>query len=344
MNDNIHGGDIYRNKVNTDFSISVNPLGVPENVKKALEDSLNDVSKYPDIRCEGLTKATAKMLGVNEDYLAFGNGSSDLFMAIAHAFMPGNVIIPVPSFYGYEYAFAAESENVVFYEMKEEDGFLPTREILDVLNDDIDFLILTNPGNPLGALMDKNLLKDIIDTCFKRNIKVVLDECFVEFTGKNNSVIDMINDYPNLCIIRSFTKIYAIPSVRVGYMICSDTDFVGFVKNHLSEWNVSGIAQAAGVACTECEDYVTKSVEFVSNEREYFYCEFERIGIKYFKSDCNYILIKDSRKLDVELQKSNVMIRNCGNFRGLGKEYYRVAVRTHEENETLIKLLDKIKA
>ena len=103
------------------------------------------------------------------------------------------------------------------------------------------------------------------------------------------------------------------------------------------------MAQAAGIACTESEDYVARSVEFVKKEREYLYSEFDRIGIKYFKSDCDYILIKDSRRLDEELLKNNVMIRNCSNFRGLGKEYYRIAVRTHEENETLIGLLNEIK-
>ena len=232
---------------------------------------------------------------------------------------------------------------MIFHELKEEDGFLPARELLDALNENTDFLILANPGNPLGSLMDRELLKDIIETCYKHNIRVVLDECFIDFTGSNNSVIDLIEDYPNLCIIRSFTKIFAIPSVRIGYLICSDTDFVEFVKSHLSEWNVSGMAQAAGIACTESEDYVARSVEFVKKEREYLYSEFDRIGIKYFKSDCDYILIKDSRRLDEELLKNNVMIRNCSNFRGLGKEYYRIAVRTHEENETLIGLLNEIK-
>ena len=114
MSETIHGGDVYRNKVNIDFSVSINPCGVPAEVKSALSDALNSLEKYPDIRCEKLTKAVARMLAVKGENLVFGNGSSELFMAVANTYKPNKVLIAAPSFYGYEYAFEENSGELIY--------------------------------------------------------------------------------------------------------------------------------------------------------------------------------------------------------------------------------------
>ena len=339
----IHGGDVYRNKVNTDFSVSINPCGVPLKVKSALNDALDLLERYPDIRHEKLTKAVSKMLDVKEEQLVFGNGSSELFMVIANAYKPKNVLIVEPSFYGYEYAFNPNAENIIYYYMKEEDDFRLTNDFLNALTDDLDFVVLANPNNPTGALIDDSLLEEILKTANGKNIRVILDECFIEFTDGNHSLVSKIDEYPNLCIIRSFTKIIAIPGVRLGYLICSDTSFNETVKKHLPEWNISAFGQAAGVACTECQDYVEASKKILREERDFLYSEFKRIGIKAYDSSCNFILIKDKRKLDEELLKHEILLRNCANFKGLDEGYYRLSVRTHEENLKLIEMLENIK-
>ena len=342
MSEIIHGGDVYRNKVNIDFSVSINPCGVPAKVKDALTNAIDSLEKYPDIRCEKLTKAAAKMLDVKEEQLAFGNGSSELFMGIANAFKPSKVLIAAPSFYGYEYAFLPNAENIVYYFMKEEDDFGITDDFINALTDDLDFVVLANPNNPTGALIDDSLLVKIIETAKSKNIRVILDECFIEFTEGNHSLVSKITEYPNLCIIRSFTKIFAIPGVRLGYLISSDLSFNETVKRHLSEWNISAFGQAAGVACTECMDYVETSKKVLREERDFLYDEFKRLGIKAYDSACNFILIKDIRKLDEELLKREILLRNCSNFKGLDEGYFRIAVRTHEENLKLIEALKNL--
>ena len=335
----IHGGDVYRNKVNTDFSVSINPCGVPLKVKSALNDALDLLERYPDIRSEKLTKAVAKMLDVKEENLVFGNGSSELFMGIANAFKPSKVLIAAPSFYGYEYAFLPNAKNIVYYFMKEEDNFGLTNVFLNALTDDLDFVIL---ANPTGKLIDDSLLLEIIKTAKDKNIRVILDECFIEFTEGNHSLVKKIDEYPNLCIIRSFTKIFAIPGVRLGYLISSDFSFNEKVKKHLAEWNISAFGQAAGVACTECMDYVETSKNVIKEERDFLYDEFKRLDIKAYDSTCNFILIKDTRKLDEELLKREILLRNCSNFKGLDEGYYRIALRTHEENRELIEALKNL--
>ena len=342
MSETVHGGDVYRNKVNIDFSVSINPCGVPAKVSVALNEALDSLEKYPDIRCEKLTKAVARMLNVKEENLVFGNGSSELFMAVANTYKPKKVLIAEPSFYGYEYVFEDNAENVIYYYLKEEDNYRLTKDFLNALTDDLDFIILANPNNPTGALIDDDLLVEIVNAAKDKNIRVILDECFIEFTDGNHSLVSKADEYPNLCIIRSFTKIFAIPGVRLGYFVCADSDFNEAVKKHLPEWNISAFAQAAGCACTECEDYVEASKKVLREERDFLLSEFKRLGIKAYDSACNFILIKDTRKLDEELLKEQILLRNCSNFKGLDEGYYRIAVRTHEENKQLIEKLENL--
>ena len=332
----IHGGDIYHNKVNIDFSVSVNPLPVPDNVTDALKDCIGEIGRYPDIECSELSEKVSCKLGVKKENLVFSNGSSEIFMAIAHALRARKVLIPVPSFYGYEYAFSGNCEDMLFYPMKEEDGFKLTDEILGHITSDLDALVIANPNNPTGAMIEEALLSKILNKCLNENVRVIIDECFIEFADEKRSLIGKINDHENLCIIRSFTKIYAIPNVRLGYMICSDLKFVKEVRKHLPEWNVSGFAQAAGKECLKCDEYVRKSVEYTRSEKEFLENEFAKLKIKTFPSDCNYILICSELPLyDLFLEKG-IMIRNCDNFRGLKKGYYRIAVKSHGENIKLI--------
>ena len=119
----IHGGDIYRNYVKSDFSVNINPLGIPEKVKTALCDAVAMCGRYPDPEAEALKRAVAAMLAVPEEYFLFGNGASELFMAIMHGIKPKKTLIPVPSFYGYEYAAEAVGGEIIYYEMRREDAF-----------------------------------------------------------------------------------------------------------------------------------------------------------------------------------------------------------------------------
>ena len=337
MTKNIHGGDVYTNKVNIDFSVNVNPLGIPANVKQAMMEAINNVDVYPDIRREQLTEACATKLGEKKEYLIFGNGSSELFMAIANTLRPKKVVIPVPSFYGYEYAFSSVSEDIIFYSMKEEDNYRLTENFLNTLNA-VESIALANPNNPTGASIDKGLLIDILDACNKKNIKVILDECFIEFTDEE-SMIGLIDNYTNLIIVRSFTKIYAIPSVRLGYAICSDESLNDSIRKHLPEWNVSGIAQMAGIECTKCVDYITDTKEYVKKERDYLQGELSKPGIKVYDSVANYLFLYSEKPLYDLLLKQGILIRDCSNFRGLKEGYYRVAVKIHEDNLKLIYVL-----
>lgn len=330
----IHGGDVYNNKVNIDFSVNINPLGVPLNVQQAMTEAINRVGEYPDIRYNLLAEVWSKKLDIKKEHLIFGNGSCELFMAIANTLRPKKAVIPVPSFLGYEYAFSNACENIVFHYMKEEDDYRLTKELFNNLNDS-DCVIIANPNNPTGALIDKGLLIDILNVCRQKNIKIILDECFIEFTDES-SLVSLIDDYSNLIIVRSFTKIYAIPSVRLGYAICSHEELTDSIRRHLPEWNVSGIAQSAGCECIKCTDYIYDSRKYVKAEREYLAEELRKLGIKVYDSEADYLLFYDERLVYDLLLKQGLLVRDCSNYRGLREGFYRIAVKKHAENEKLI--------
>lgn len=326
----IHGGDIYRNHVEIDFSVNVNPLGIPKRVEDALHESIAMCKSYPDIKTEKLKKAVGKMLGVEEEVLLFGNGASELFMAIVHAIRPKRTVIPVPSFYGYEYAAKASEGELVFSDSYSE------------ITEGTDLLFLANPNNPTGTLLSKKEIKELLDYCRERNIVVVLDECFIEFCESDSSMISEIEQYKNLIIVRAFTKIFAIPGVRLGYLISSNQEILDRIRMQLPEWNISSLAQAAGIACAKEMEFVERTIAFVDKERAFLTEGLKKFGFKVIPSSTNFIFFYTEKELYEPLLQRGILIRDCSNFRGLKKGYYRIAVKTREENQTLLKVIGEL--
>ena len=340
----IHGGDIYANHVKMDFSVNVNPLGMPEAVTAVLHEAVEMCGSYPDMTEKKLKSAVGRMLTVPEGYLLFGNGASELFMAIVHGVQPRKILIPVPSFYGYEYAAKALGGEIVFYPLRKETGFLPGEDLPKVLTEDVELLFLANPNNPTGRLLGKEYLRELLDACKQKGIKVVLDECFIEFCGGDFSMASEIEEYDNLLLVRAFTKIYAIPGVRLGYLLCSDRSILGKIKRQLPEWNLSVFAHAAGSVCAKQSAFITETIDYVKRERQFLTDNLRQMGLRVFPSDANFILIHSNIPLYESLLGHGILIRDCENFRGLSKGYYRIAVKSRKENETLLKVLGELTA
>lgn len=339
----IHGGDIYRNQVQLDFSVNTNPLGIPTSVKQALQEAIEASARYPDIHAEQLKETMARHLGVKKEGLLLGNGASELFLAICHAIQPKKIVIPVPSFYGYEYVANAVAAEVTYYETKMETAFQIQEDFCSFLTEDVDLIFLTNPNNPTGKLWNEEMLQRVLDHCRKKKIIVVLDECFLDFTEQGKSMVYTKMSYPNLIIVRAFTKIYAIPGVRLGYLYCEEGELLHAIEQQLPEWNLSTFAQAAGSACVEEKTFVKESKQYVKTEREFLEQRLEKLGLQVLTSDANFLLIQSKIPWYERLLKRGILIRDCSNFRGLKKGYYRIAVKTREENERLLKEMEEIK-
>ena len=266
----IHGGDIYQNEIELDFSVNINPFGMPEKVKEAMQESLELCENYPDIHHAKLIEKIGAHYHIPEEHILCGNGASELFVAVVHAIKPGKIVIPVPSFYGYEKAANVTEAEVSYYEMKERDGFCLTEVFLQELQEDVDLLFLANPNNPVGNTIEDVLLEKICDRCRKKKITVVIDECFLEFTRKRGFFeTHSIQEYPNVIVVKAFTKLYAIPGVRLGFLFCGSQNKAGQIFNQLPEWNISIIAEAAGLAALDETEYCNKTISYIGKERAY---------------------------------------------------------------------------
>lgn len=338
-----HGGDIYRNKVNIDFSVNVNPLGMPEGVKQALKDSVEDCLHYPDPQSVKLREALADYSGVPADWILCGNGASELFLAAVHAIRPNRALLPVPSFYGYIHALAAIETEVVTFPLVREQNFAVTKDLCDALTDDIDMLFLADPNNPTGQRIAPDVMQEILTACRKHHIIVILDQCFAELSGQQSHISQELTGYENVVVVRAFTKQFAMAGVRLGYGICYNEGLRRKIQRQLPEWNVSIPAQQAGIAACRERDYMARSLALIAQERTYLESEFTSMGMKVFLSHSNFLLFRSPLPLYEPLLERGILIRDCSNFQGLDEEnFYRIAVRTHEENQKLVEVIGKL--
>lgn len=341
----LHGGDIYRHPDVIDFSVNTNPLGTPESVKRAVQESVAKIEHYPDVRCEALRKAISRFEQVNMEEILCGNGAAELFFAAVQAVWPQKALVIAPSFSEYEEALRSVGAEVEYYYLCEEDNFQIREDYVDKLSEEIDMIFLCNPNNPTGQTIDRDMLIKILDRCKKQNIVVILDECFLEFLDEPNryEMSDLRGEYPNLLIIKAFTKIFSMPGLRLGYAISSNQDILEEMSWKLQQWNVSVPAQMAGVAALEKpKEYIRQTREYVSGQREYMRNIMKMMGYVVFASKANYLFFKGRPGLEKEALEAGFLIRDCQNYEGLSEGFYRIAVRTKEENERLITWLGRL--
>lgn len=324
-----HGGGIYGKNIRLDFSVNTNPLGTPGRIKNAVISAVDTYGIYPDANHTELKNAIAEYEKVAAENIICSNGASEMIFAVVRAVMPERALLVSPTFSEYERALLSVGCEVEYYKTKEENDFRIGNDFKDRLNEK-DIAFICNPNNPTGTLCDKEILDAIAD----KNIPCIVDECFMDFA-------EGYSMKGKLPVIKAFTKTYAMAGLRLGYLI-ADKDFVKKVQTQLPAWNVSATAVAAGLAAFDCGDYLKQSVELIKSEREYLSKELTRLGFKVFKSDANFLLIKGQEGIGQALLKRGILMRECENFRGLDKRFYRVAVKTRPENDILIKELGDI--
>lgn len=339
----IHGGDIYTVRPKIDFSANISPLGPGQHVMEAMQKSLVQAVHYPDISCRELRKRLADTEQVPMESILCGNGAADLIFNIVLAEKPKKALLAVPGFAEYEQALRTVGCEIVYHRMKEEKGFRLCSDYLDDLTEDIDMIFLCSPNNPTGLVPDRKLLISILEKCSNYDIRMVLDECFIDFTDhpEQNSMKDYLSA-ERLVILKAFTKFYALPGIRLGYALTSDHRLLKRMTECRQPWGVSVLAQAAGAAALEEKDRPAKIRQYIKTEREYLRQELLRFGIWFLEPAANYIFLKSERELYKELKKKGYLIRDCSNYVGLQKGYYRIAVRTHEENVQLVRALSEL--
>lgn len=338
-----HGGDIYTYGDLLDFSVNINPLGISEHVAEAAKQSIEKAEAYPDCQCRKLRKKLARRQGLPETYYVFGNGAAEIFYTLVLAEKPEKALLPVPAFSEYERALNTVGCRINYYGTEKEKGFCIDETFLNALNEETDIVFLCSPGNPAGAVTDRKLLLKAAQLCEKFQIRLVVDECFGGLLEEPeaHSVIKETVRYPHLIVVRAFTKTFAMPGLRLGYGVTSDTGLTEKMEQMRQPWSVSIPAQEAGIAALDEETRVREAGRLISEERSFLEEQMQRLGIEYVPSDANYILMHSGIDLFRELKKHNILIRDCSDYRGLGKGWYRTAVRGRRENQILVQALEK---
>lgn len=339
-----HGGDIYTNQNVLDFSANINMLGTPEAVIAAATEALIHSDRYPDPQCGRLRTEISLKEGIHKDCIICGNGAADLIFALVLALRPQKALLPVPSFYEYQQALEIFEEcQIDFDYLREENDFELTDEFTERITEEYDILFLCNPNNPTGKMIPPELLVRIMKKCEEEKVLLVLDECFLDMTDdpEENSLKNYIGENPFLFILKAFTKMYAMPGLRLGYGLCSNEKLLARMKEVTQPWSVSVVAQQAGIAALHEKESIRAFSETLEEERKFLLKSLDEIGIRYYGHAANYIFFKAHENLYEECLSEGIMIRDCSNYEGLKKGYYRIAIRTRPENERLLKALKK---
>jgi len=347
----VHGGDIYsnrdipENKKLIDFSANINPFGMPQEVKRAIMDNIDVYSNYPDPLCRDLINDISKHENIPAEQIICGNGAADIIYRIAAAIKPKKTLLTAPTFSEYEEAVRTVDSSIIYYFLLEKNGFNLDQGVFDKIETSIDLMFLCNPNNPTGIPIDKEMVMEIAARCKVNKTILVVDECFNEFleNSQDYSIADKLADFDNVIVLKAFTKIYAMAGIRLGYGLCSNKAIIERLYKAGQPWNVSVVAQKCGVAALKETEYVRQTKLLIKENRVYLMLQLSLLGLKVSESKANYILFKTEKKhLLHELEKYGIMIRSCGNYIGLNDKYFRIAVKSKEDNEYLIECLNKI--
>ncbi len=332
---NPHGGDIYTHDVRLDFSANLNPFGMPHSVQKALEQAANCSSSYPDPYCRKLKESIAAYEGVEAAAVLCGNGAAELIYSFCYALDAAKpALVLEPTFCEYSAALSAANVPVESYSLRKEDDFRLTEDILKLDFNTYSALFLCSPNNPTGFTVGKELLTALAAS----GVRVLLDVSFLELTQAPQcyDIPALLREFPNVCVLRSMTKSFAMAGVRLGYMLCTDAPFLETVAQKAPCWNVSTPAQLAGIAALKEQAWLRESVKNIQRAKKELSRSLKALGLRVYEGEANYLLLYHEKPLAEKLAEQGILVRDCANYKGLGEGYVRIAVRTPEENRQLL--------
>ena len=335
----------------TDFSVNINPRGMPPAVEEALHRAVAACIHYPDPFASGLRAALAKHYAVGETQVFCGNGAADVIERLAEVLRPKRALLLAPSFSEYERALTRRGCHCDFHVLRREEDFQLTARVLDDLNAETDLFWLCLPNNPTGLVPAADLFARILTHCAELNITLITDECFFGFLNREDAP-SLRNHLradvggPRRILLGAFTKTFAMPGVRLGYCVSSDPALCASLFAAGQPWPVSVLAEAAGEAALASPDWERESAAKIALWRAELSAGLRALGLWVSESESNFLLVSDTEP-DAEKNAARLRfaaakglpLRDCANFRGLSAGYFRTAVKTAKENRRLLSAL-----
>ncbi len=337
-----HGGDVYGGEApKIDFSININPLGMPPAAVRAVITRTDEDVCYPDPRCRALTAALEERFSLRPGQVLCGSGSADLIFRLCAVLRPLEALVTAPTFSEYARSVELCGGRVREYPLREEDGWLADEGFAASVGEETGVVFLCNPNNPTGRLFPPEWIAKVADRCEETGTWCLLDECFLPFT-EGVSALPLLDSHPHLLILRAFTKIYSMAGLRLGVLLGKDTELLREIARFGPAWSVSTVAQRAGLAALQDGEWIPRTRRFIAERREELARELEALGLTVYPGDGNFLLVRAPFDVDPPLRQRGIWVRRCENFTGLNDRYFRIGVRSREDNRTLIGALREV--
>jgi len=327
-----HGDDFYlfNKKIRGNFSSNVFPGGVNPLLTNFLKKYIKIIENYPEVLAESFVKKLSDYFGLPENYFLISNGAIEAIYTIAHAFTGKSSFIRTPTFAEYEDACALNNHKITF-----------SKKLIFQKNQDL--VWICNPNNPDGSCIDKESILKIITK--NKNTVFIIDEAYIDFTKEIASLIDLIDKFDNLILIRSMTKVFGIPGLRLGFIVGKK---VAFIKKYKLPWSVNSLAISAGNFIFENYENVFPNINNLLENKKILATELEKIHwLEPVFSDTSFFLVK-LKKWNSKLLKKylienyGLLIRNAENFRGLNDTFIRISSQDYKINYLLIDALKNV--
>ncbi|MBH0178347.1 MAG: threonine-phosphate decarboxylase [Nitrospira sp.] len=354
----MHGGNVYAASRELacdvrdllDFSASINPLGPSPLVWRAVLKARHLLSHYPDPECWELRQALAQRWQCNPEQLVVGNGSMELIHALPAALNLRHLLLVQPTFAEYAATMARTGGRVTGVSAKRSDGYaLPIDRLRRILcaqpkqSYSYDGIVLCNPNSPTGQVCDAADLMELAQAAKRRGIWLIVDESFADYCPER-SLLPRKGRFSRLVVLRSLTKFYALPGLRVGYAV-ADAPVTQRLRRHLPPWSVSAMGQVAALAALEDQPHAQRSLQFITKERVRFAAGLAGMpGCTVLPTYANYIFMELPRgwhaaTMAARLRRDGLLIRDCSDMPGASARSIRVAVRSRRDNDRLLRTL-----
>ena len=328
-----------------DFSSNVNPHIISDLGKYVLE-GLEKSRSYPDINYTNLRNNISDYIKVDSELIIPGNGATEIIYLLMKS-IKRRLAILNPTFSEYGRGAKLNNLEIIDFHLKEENNFSIDLDEIQKNMDKFDSLFICNPNNPNGKVKDLN---ELLDLMIENDKLLIVDETFMEFVGEEEkySLINKIEQTPNLFILKAVTKFFGMPGLRLGYGVTSNKQIIKNIYEYKEPWTINSFAENLSNYLFKDKEYINGSKDYYINERKFMLEELRKISrLKVYDTDTNFVLIKldddEANSLKLELfEKYNILIRDASIFIGLDKSYIRVAIKSHNDNKVLIESLRKI--
>lgn len=327
------------------LSLSENPNSFPEKIKDRIIKEIDDINLYPIDYYDEVKNILGKSFNLNKENVYITNGSDEaiFFSLLTFGKQNEKVLINQKTFDGY--ICSAKALNLNFEEIDLVDFKVDLNTIKEAIDDNVTLIYICNPHNPTGTILEKNVLIEFISFCSLRRIKVVVDEAYMEYSRSDNSVIDFINTFDNLIVIKTFSKIYPMAGIRFGFILSNTENIKKISALKMLPYNVNRLACVLAIECLKDSTFLENILINNDEMRKYTYQELDKLGIEYLKSNTNFIMIKFPTNIPnfakILLEKYGIEIKDLS---GLGLNMYgRMTLGKKEEMDAVFKSILKIK-